>query len=69
MTPFEKLQARWLRKTGDPMPLAIARLSICKILTAVELVEDGQTVFVPSCPVTSEKMNDSIRFWDSESNA
>jgi len=74
MTPLEKLQARWFRKTGEQMPEAIARLSIGRILTAVELTEDGQTVFVPSCPVTVPENKDgygygeSMREWDCESN-
>ena len=52
MTPREKLQARWLKKTGEEMPDAIARLPINRVLIAVELSEDGQQVFVPGVPVT-----------------
>lgn len=67
-TPLEKLQARWLKKTGESMPDAIARLPIGRVLTAVELTEDGQTVFVPSGQSVDEiNAESSMREWDSQS--
>ena len=63
MTPLEKLQARWLKKTGEQMPLAIARLAISTVLDAVERTEAGEIVFVPGVPVT-RVVDDEIRQWD-----
>jgi len=70
-TPLEKLQARWYRKTGGPMPEAIAKLPIERVRAAVDLTESGATVFVPSAePVYEFKdgigYGDSMREWDSE---
>ena len=70
-TPLEKLQLRWHAKTGESMPEAIARLPIGRVLTAVELIEDGQTVFVPA-PEPVEECKDgfgfgeSMREWDGD---
>lgn len=53
------------------MPEAIARLPIGRVLTAVELTEDGQTVFVPA-PEPVEECKDgfgfgeSMREWDGD---
>ena len=66
-TEFQKLRDRWQAKTGEPMPIEIARLSIDRIRRAVELTESGQTVFVPSCPVAAESVADGIRYWDKDS--
>ena len=73
MTKLEKLQHRWLLKTGEPMPDAIVQLPIERIVRAVELTEAGETVFVPSsAPVLSENRDgygfgDSMREWDGDS--
>jgi hypothetical protein len=68
MTPLEKLQRRWLKKTGESMPEAIARLPIGRVLTAVELTEDGQTVFVPGFgPANELDSVSSMREWDNDS--
>jgi len=72
MTKLEKLQHRWFLKTGEPMPDAIVRLPIERIVRAVELTESGETVFVPSVPVMSENRDgygfgDSMREWDGDS--
>jgi len=64
MTPLEKLQARWLRKTGDAMPLAIERLPIGRVLIAVERTEAGEIVFVPGVPVARDMSEDSMKGWD-----
>lgn len=68
MTTIEKLQTRWHRKTGEHMPDAIARLPIDRVTVAVILTESGQTVFVPGVPVTTGRVSDSIREWDSGSH-
>jgi hypothetical protein len=69
MTPLEKLQARWLKKTGEQMPDSIARLPIGRVLIAIELTEAGEHVFVPGVPVTSNRANDiSLMEWDCASN-
>lgn len=71
-TPLEKLQIRWLQKTGESMPEAIARLIVqMRVLTAVELTEDGQTVFFPAAESVSECVDgfgcgSSMREWDNE---
>lgn len=70
-TPLEKLQARWHRKTGESMPEAIARLPIGRVLTAVELTEDGQTVFFPAAESVLECVDgfgcgSSMREWANE---
>jgi len=44
---FSELKARWLKKTGEPMPESILRLPLKKICKAVQLVEAGVTVVVP----------------------
>ena len=64
MTPLEKLQARWLKKTGEQMPLAIARLAISTVLDAVERTEAGEIVGVQGVPLTKDE-DDSIQYWDS----
>ena len=67
-TTLEKLQRRWLRKTGEPMPEAIAKLPIGRVLTAVELTEEGQTVFVPRLgPANELDSVSSMREWDNDS--
>ena len=64
MTPLEKLHHRWYAKTGEQMPLAIARLAISTVLDAVERTEAGETVFVPGVPVTRRVDSDGIQEWD-----
>lgn len=62
---FGKLQQRWQRKTGEPMPISIASLPIDRIRFAVKQVELGNHVVVPSVPVTAEVVNeDSLMDWD-----
>lgn len=62
---FSELKARWLKKTGEPMPEAIMRLPLKKICKAVQLVEAGVTVVVPkeTAPVVSDGA-DSMMDWD-----
>lgn len=52
---FSELKARWLKKTGEPMPAEILRLPLKKICKAVMLVEAGVTVVVPKEVVRSEE--------------
>ena len=63
------LQHRWQRKTGSPMPEAIARLYLPTIDRAVLLTYEGHIVFVPS-PVENILdgywNGDSIMEWDSQ---
>lgn len=71
-TELEKLQHRWLRKTGDDMPQNIAVLDIRIVRSAVLRTEAGETVFVPGATVMSETRNgygcgDSMREWDGDS--
>lgn len=63
---FSELKARWLKKTGEPMPEEILRLPLKKICKAVLLVEAGVTVVVPKelTPAVSDGV-DSITEWDS----
>ncbi len=64
------LQHRWQRKTGSPMPEAIARLDLPTIERAVKLTEAGIQVVVPTKPVESRDgigYGDSMREWDSDS--
>ena len=68
LTVIEKLKLRWLKATGEKMPLSIERLSLDTIRRAVEMSEDGQQVFVPGVPVTDHRADDSLRDWDSDSN-
>jgi hypothetical protein len=65
-TPLEKLQQRWRKKTGEDMPEAIAQLPISRVLTAVEMTEDGQTVFVPAALPRTVAVRDegSMMDWD-----
>ena len=52
---FSELKARWLKKTGEPMPAEILRLPLKKICKAVLLVEAGVTVVVPKEVVRMEE--------------
>ena len=63
---FSELKARWLKKTGEPMPEEIRRLPLKKICKAVLLVEEGVTVVIPKelTQVVSDGA-DSITEWDS----
>lgn len=56
---FSELKARWLKKTGEPMPESILRLPLKKICKAVQLVEAGVTVVVPKelTPVVEEQQS------------
>jgi len=66
---FSELKARWLKKTGDPMPESILRLPLKKICKAVLLVEADVTVVVPpEIAEASRESDSSIRYWDGESN-
>jgi hypothetical protein len=71
MTPtLTTLQHRWQRKTGSPMPEAIARLDLPTIERAVKLTYEGHIVFVPVEPVDNLDgywNGDSMREWDSDS--
>ena len=68
-TELEKLQHRWTKFTGEPMPDSIARLPLDRIRRAVELTEAGQHVFVPGVPVTVETVySGSMMEWDSARN-
>lgn len=62
---FSELKARWLKKTGEPMPESILRLPLKKICKAVQLVEAGVTVVVPkeTAAVVSDGA-DSMMDWD-----
>lgn len=54
----------WHNKTGEPMPLAIQRLSIDKIRTAVEGLDQNTFYFVPQ-EVERESVDDgSLVQWD-----
>ena len=65
MTELQKLHLRWHNKTGEDMPLSIARLSLDKIRRAVELTEQGVTVGVSYGAVPMlEKPESSMREWD-----
>lgn len=68
-TPLERLQERWQVKACEPMPESIARLPIGMALAAVELLEDGQTPFVPSdtvrvAAVDGSGYGESMQEWD-----
>ena len=56
---FSELKARWLKKTGEPMPEAILRLPLKKICKAVQLVEAGVTVVVPKERATGPEEQES----------
>jgi hypothetical protein len=62
---FSELKARWLKKTGEPMPEEIRRLPLKKICKAVLLVEAGVTVVIPkeTAPVAEEQPS-SMMGWD-----
>ena len=69
-TTLTTLQNRWQRKTGSPMPEAIARLDLPTIERAVKLTEAGIQVVVPAEPVEARDgigYGDSMREWDSDS--
>ncbi len=62
---FSALKARWLTKTGEPMPEAILRLPLKKICKAVSLVEAGVTVVVPKeLTLVFSDACDSMMDWD-----
>lgn len=56
---FSELKARWLKKTGEPMPEAILRLPLKKICKAVQLVEAGVTVVVPREVIPTPQVQES----------
>ena len=70
---LETLKRRWLRKRGEAMPDEILRLPFDRILRAVTLIEAGNDVVVPSCPVSTPENRDgfghgdSMREWDGDS--
>ena len=63
-TELKTLLFRWWNKTGEPMPIAIQRLSIDKIRTAVERTEAGEIVFVPVSVERDMVDNGSMMAWD-----
>lgn len=69
---LKKLQDRWLKHTGEPMPADIAALPLERVQRAVELVEDGQTVVVPKQRAAVRQdpefgAESSLREWDCDS--
>lgn len=56
---LKDLKARWLEITKEPMPEAIARLPIDKVIRAVELTEEGNVVVVPRDPVRTQEVQPS----------
>lgn len=62
-----QLQKRWLRKTGEEMPADIAALPLERVKRAVELVEDGQQVFVPRMKSLRVEDTSSMKDWDKDS--
>jgi hypothetical protein len=61
---FDNLKARWLAKTGEPMPPEILLLPLKKICKAVLLVEAGFTVAVPKGATRTEEVEESMMDWD-----
>ena len=61
---FDNLKARWLAKTGEPMPPEILLLPLKKICKAVLLVEAGFTVVIPKGATTVEEVEESMMDWD-----
>jgi len=65
MTEIQQLHLRWHNKTGEDMPLDIAKLSLDRIRRAVELTEKGITVAVPKySPPPAETVEESMMDWD-----
>lgn len=64
MTTHQEYQTRWLRATGERMPMDIQRLPIDRVRFAVEQVEAGHQVFVPREPVRVEAEEGSMVYWD-----
>ena len=65
---LKQLQKRWQNKTGEPMPAEIAGLPMDRIERAVQIVERGDTVFVPKhTPRRVEESASSLREWDKDS--
>ena len=58
------LKSRYQSYTGHSMPLDIQRLPLERIVRAVELVEAGNTVFVPKSVTVEEEPADSMLAWD-----
>jgi hypothetical protein len=61
---FDNLRARWLAKTGEPMPQEILLLPLKTICKAVLLVEAGVTVVIPKGATTVEEVEESMMDWD-----
>lgn len=61
-----ELKRRWLAKVGSVMPEDVQRLPLEKIRFAVDAVERGDTVCVPSVRVSREEQQDenSMMPWD-----
>ena len=62
-TTLKDLKAMWLEKTKEPMPEAIARLPIDRVIRAVELTEEGNVVVVPKEPVQVQEVQPSSMMW------
>lgn len=59
------LKTRYQEATGEQMPYEIQRLSLDRIVRDVELVEAGNTVFVPKSAVAvAEETEGSMIEWD-----
>lgn len=61
---LKSLLARWQAQTGEAMPIAIQRLSLDKIRTAVERTEAGEIVFVPASVQRETADSGSMLEWD-----
>ena len=65
MSEIQKLHLRWHKKTGEDMPVDIAKLPLDRIRRAVELTEKGITVAVPKYSLPpAEPDEDSMMDWD-----
>ena len=65
VSEIQKLHLRWHKKTGEDMPLDIAKLPLDRIRRAVELTEKGITVAVPKySPQPAETVEESMMDWD-----
>lgn len=62
---LKTLLTSWHNKTGEPMPLAIQRLSIDKIRTAVEGLDQNTFYFVPQEVERVAVDDGSMMAWDS----
>lgn len=56
---LKEYKQRWKDKTGEPMPEAIARMPLDKVLRAVELTEEGNVVVVPREVIPTPEVQES----------